>query len=248
MTRRAFWIGGWVALVVGTLAAVAAAAVVVIGVLALAGRVTYPVDFGLGPFSIHNEVSIPVGFGGDVCQSASVREQEATSDCLKFFVHEENWLSEGAVRVQDADIRPISAELTGTVDLATTGGWSGFVAASIARNAIGLTVISAVLLLLWRLLANSAAGAVFSPRAVKYVRGIGWLLIVGSVAEAALSLFTSAIQLGYSFEMFGTGPHLELMSNGGINFVQLALGGLILLLAEVFRHGAAVEAEQKLTV
>lgn len=249
MTQRAFWIGGWAALVVGALAAVAAAAVVVVGILALAGRVTYPVDIGLGPFSIHNEVSMPVGFGEDVCQSASVRVQEASSDCLKFFVHEANWSGgEEALRVQDADVRPTSATMSGTIELATTGGWSGFVAASVARNAIGLTVISAVLLLLWRLLVSSAAGAVFSARAGTYVRGIGWLLIVGSVAEATLGLLASPTRLGYSFEAFGGGPHLTPMGNGGINFVQLALGGLVLLLAEVFRHGTAVEDEQRLTV
>lgn len=248
MTRRAFWIGRWAALVAGTLAAVAAATVVVIGVLALIGNVTYPVDVGLGPFSIHDEVSMPVDFGGDVCQSASVREQDRSSDCLTFFVHDANFPGEKAIRVQDADVRPTSAMLTGTVDLATTGGWSGFVAASVARKAIDLTVISAVLLLLSRLLASSAAGAVFSARSVKRVRAIGWLLIVGSVAEGMLSLLTSATQFGYSFEAFGDGPFLTQRGNGGIEFAPLALGGLVLLLAEVFRHGAAVEAEQKLTV
>lgn len=68
MTRRAFEVGGWVALIGGALAAVAAAAVVVIGALALAGKVTYPVDVSLGPFSVQNEVTVPVAFSADVCQ------------------------------------------------------------------------------------------------------------------------------------------------------------------------------------
>lgn len=248
MARGAFRVGGWAALVAGALAGLAAAIVVVTGTLALAGKVTYPVDIALGAFSIQNGVSMPVALGADVCQRASVMEQQAPSDCLRFFVHREEGAGNEAVRVQDADVRPTSAMLTGNVELATTGGWSPLVAASVARDAIGLAVISAVLLLLWRLLANSAAGTVFSERAVRHVRGIGWLLIAGAASQAALGIFTGAAQLGYEFEAFGSGPHLTVLGNGGIDLGQLALGALILLLAEVFRHGAAVEAEHRLTI
>jgi hypothetical protein len=72
MTRKAFWISGWAALMFGALAALAAVMVVVIGTLALTGRVTYPVDIGLGPFSVHDEVSLPVTAYEDICQKASV--------------------------------------------------------------------------------------------------------------------------------------------------------------------------------
>jgi hypothetical protein len=72
------------------------------------------------------------------------------------------------------------------------------------RKAIGMMVISGALLLLWRLLANSAAGDVFSARAVRYVQGIGWLLILGSVT-ASLGLLVSTTG-GYDVEMFGAGP------------------------------------------
>lgn len=246
MTRRAFSIGGWAALVLGTLAALAAATVVVIGAFALTGRVTYPVDISRGPFSLHDEVSIPVSYGAQVCQKANIDKDEALSDCLRLFMHHGNWPESKAVRVQDADVRPTTAFLTGTVDLATTGGWNALVAVTVARKAIGLMVISGVLLLLWRLLANSAAGDVFSARAVRYVRGIGWLLIAGSVT-ASLGLLVSTTG-GYEMEMFGAATHLEPYRDSGIDPAQLLLGGLILLLAEAFRHGAAVEAEQRLTV
>jgi hypothetical protein len=248
MTRRAFWIGGWAALVLGALVVLAAVTVVVIGTLALTGRVTYPVDISLGPFSIHDEVSIPVTYEADVCQKASVAEtpeQQDLSDCLRFFMHGHNFPGNEAVRVQDADVRPTTARLAGTVDLATTGGWSALVAVSVARKAIGLMVFSGVLLLLWRLLANAAAGDGFSARAVRYVRGIGWLLIVGSIT-GSLSLLVSTTG-GYVIEMFGAGPHLWPYREAGVDPVRLALGGLVLLLAEAFRHGVAVEAERRLT-
>ena len=249
MSRRAFSIGGWAALVLGTLAALAAVSVVVIGALALTGRVTYPVDISRGPFSLHDGMSIPVSYGANVCQKADVRdtlEQEALSDCLRFFMHgPEGTEGDSGLHVQDAEVRPTVARLTGTVELATTGGWSGMVAASVASKAIGLMVISGVLLLLWRLLANSAAGDVFSARAVRYVRGIGWLLIVANLVQVALGQLGKG---GHSIQMFGYGPHLEPYVAAEIRPAQIAVGGLILLLAEAFRHGAAVEAERRLTV
>jgi hypothetical protein len=249
MSRKAFWIGGWAALVLGTLTALSAVAAVVIGTLALTGRVTYPVDISRGPFSLHDGISMPVAYGEKVCQKASVDdtlEQQDLSDCLRFFMHERGSRAfDNGLHVQDAGVRPTMARLTGTVDLATTGGWSGLVAVSVVRKVIGLMVISGMLLLLWRLLANSAAGDVFSARAVRYVRGIGWLLIAGNVVQAILGQVAKG---GYTIVSFGAGPHLEPFVAAEIELGQLALGGLILLLAEAFRHGATVEAEQRLTV
>lgn len=250
MARRAFRIGGWVALVSGALTAAAAVTVAVIGVLALTGRVTYPVDIGLGPFSVQSTVSMPVTLRADVCQTADIRETASPSDCFRFFVHEEDVESGyGRVRRQVADVRPTSATLTGEVELATTGGWSPFVAASVARSVIGLAVLGGVFLLLWRLLVSASAGEVFSSRGVRWVQGIGWLVIAGAAIGPALDHFTSASQ--YSIETFGVGP--QLMPGpagypGGVNLAQLALGGLVLLVAEVFRHGVAIEAERRLTV
>lgn len=242
MTRRAFWIGGWAALVLGALVGLVGATVVVIGALALAGRVTYPVDISGGPFSLHDRLSMPVATQMDVCQQADVSDQQAPGDCLRFFVHGAGG-ADGPVHVQDADARPTSVTLTGTVDLATTGGWSALVAASVARRAIGMMVISAALLLLGRLLTNAAAGDYFSARAVRQVRGIGWLLIAGSVVNTALGLVVSSSG-GYDTVQFGAGPYLQRVGEGGIQPARLALGVLVLLLAEMFRHGAAVEAER----
>ncbi|CAM3566187.1 hypothetical protein ISCU110981_08725 [Isoptericola cucumis] len=109
-----------------------------------------------------------------------------------------------------------------------------------------------MLLLLWRLLATAATGRVFGSRAVQYLRGIGWLIVAGSLAMPALNHFASASQLGYSIEAFGIGPNLAPLDSagypGGINIAHLAIGGLILLVAEVFRYGARIEAEHRLTV
>lgn len=249
MTRRVFRIGGWVVMVAGALTAAATMMVAVIGVLALTGKVTYPVNIEFGPFSARSTVSMPIALAADVCQRADVTKQETPSDCFRFFVHEDDpKAGNERIRRQDADIRPTSATFTGKVELVSTGGWSPLVASSVARRVISLAVLSGVLLMLWRLLAAAAAGDVFSPRAVRWVRGIGWLVIAGGVAAPVLNLFTSASQLGYSMEAFGAGPQLMPLGPGGVNLVVLALGGLVLLVAEIFRHGATIEAERRLTI
>lgn len=252
MTRRAFRIGGWAALVAGALVAATAVTTAVIGVVALTGKVTYPADYGVGPFSIQSTVSMPVALGGDVCQTFDVKTPHKTfSECFRTFLHEDDGPDQGRVRRQDADVRPTRAWLTGEVELASTGGWSPLVAATVAKNVIGWTVLSAIFLMLWRLLAAAAAGEAFSARTVRYLRGIAALVIASAALEPALNHFTSATQVGYSAEAFGA-PVLLPYSAGvypdDLNLGQLALGGLILLVAEVFRHGAAIEAERKLTV
>lgn len=251
-TRRAFRIGGWVALVAGALVAAAAVTTAVVGVLALTGRVSYPVEIDVGPFSTRSTVSMPVGLGADVCQTADITTQNAPRDCFRFFLHEDAESGQDVLRRQDADVRPTSATLSGEVELATTGGWSPLVAATVARSVIGLAVLSGLLLLLWRLLATAAVGEAFSDRTVRHLRGIGGLVIAVSVLEPALDHFTSAGKLGYWMEAFGIAPQLLPGSSagypGGVYLGQLALGGLILLVAEVFRHGAAIEAERRLTV
>jgi hypothetical protein len=67
------------------------------------------------------------------------------------------------------------------------------------------------------------------------------------VVNAALGLVVSSAG-GYEIVQFGAGPYVERMGGAGFEPGQLLLGVLILLLAEAFRHGAAVEAERRLTV
>ncbi len=248
MPRRAFRIGSWAALALGALVALAAVTVVGIGALALTGRVTYPVNASRGPFFIHDQVSIPVTYAADVCQKASTKDapDEQDSDCVRFFMHGGGLAGRPGGPCSGRGCPAHVARLTGTVDLTTTGGWNALVAVTVARKALGLMVVSGVLLLLWRLLANASTGHVFSARAVRYVRGIGGLLILGSFT-GCLGLLVGSTG-GYDIEMFGGGPILDPYRDWGIAPTQLALGLLILLLAEAFRHGADVEAEHRLTV
>ncbi|HEY9290578.1 MAG TPA: DUF2975 domain-containing protein [Microlunatus sp.] len=212
-------------------------------------------DIGIGPFSARATVSMPISLRADVCQSMDLKTQVESTECFNFFVHPEgDETSYGHVRHQNADVRPTSATLVGKIEFATTGGWSPLVAASVASTFGGLAVLSGVLLMLWRLLAAAAAGDVFSSRTVRWVRGIGWLVIAATLANPVSDFLRAFLdtdtQSGYSMEAFGVGTWLDPMPLGpaGLNLGQLALGGLVLIVAEIFRYGATIEADRKLTI
>ena len=246
MRRRLFRIASWAALAGGVFIAAAAVSVAVIGALALTGRVTYPVNYQLGPFSLRSAISMPVAIQAEVCQSANILKQKRPRRCFRYFVHNDDRNGSDPIRTQDAEVRPTSATLTGTVEFASQGGWSRLVAVSVTRAAVGLLLISGILLMLWRLLAAAADGDVFSPRAVRWLRGIAVLVIAGGVVGPLMDLWIT--KLGYSTEAFGEAPNLEPSGPSGVDLSQIALGGLVLLVAEVLRYGAKLEAERKLTI
>lgn len=253
--RRAFGVGGWIALLAGGLTIAFAVVVAVSGVLALTGKATYPMEVGAGPLSTRLSISLPVGLDGRLCQQADVRHQGRRRDCFRSFLHSKDDRadsSDGRVRRQDADVRPTTVRLTGHADLVSTGGWSPMVAGSVGRFLVRLAVISAILLLVWRLLAAAAAGEALSGRTARHLRAIGWLLLASAVLGPALDLFTTPGHLGYNMEGFGGGAHVWLHSAegypGAVNLGQVGVGVLILLVAAIFRHGAAIEAERRLTV
>lgn len=258
MARRAFRIGGWVALVAGVLTAAATVAVAVIGVLALTGRATYPADYSIGPLHLQDTLSVRAVNVSPVCQSFDVYTldpDEYPGDggfCYKLFQDGGDENVRGGVAFQDTDVRPTEAVFTGEIRLATTGGWNSWVAAQVVKKVVVGTAITAGLVLLWRLLAAAATGNAFTRRTVRYLRALGWLTIAGAALAPALDHFTSIyVVQSIHFVSYGS-PVLEPVGTagypGGVNLVQLALGGVVLLVAEVFRHGAAIEAERRLTV
>lgn len=254
MTRaqRAFQVGGWVALAAAVVTAAIAVTVAVTGALALTGKVTYPVDYNLGPLHYQDTISTQVQAGEDVCETSRVGSH--TPSCNSYFIHDEDsWTQNANVRRQDADIQPAFVHLVGEVHLTSTGGWSPYVAAQVVKKVVVGTTVTMWCVLLWRLLVAAATGNPFNTRTVRYLRALGWLAIAGAALAPALSHFTDLYQVGYSAESFNEEMLLQPWSRhdgypDGINFVQVALGGLVLLVAEVFRHGATIETEQRLTV
>jgi hypothetical protein len=74
---------------------------------------------------------------------------------------------------------------------------------------------------------------------------VGWEFI-----EPFLWLFFSPKANDYSYTVIGPGPDLFLgsMEPGGPSWTVIAFVLLLVLLAELFRHGADLAEEQKLTV
>ena len=257
-TRRAFRIGGWLALTAAVLTAALAVTAGVLGVLALTGRATYPVDAELGPLSFRDTLSVPVVAAAPVCQKVSVDGRSTDTGavdgdfCVPFFQEGRGQDVRDGVVHQSQDVRPTEVVLDGEVHLTTTGGWNSWVAAQVVKKVIVGATVTAWLLLVWRLLAAAAAGDAFSARTVRLLRGLGWLTITAAVLAPALDHLTSvyAVQ-GVHFASYGQ-PFLEPVGTegypGGVSFVQVALGGLVLLVASIFRHGAVLEDERRLTV
>ncbi|MEL7977344.1 DUF2975 domain-containing protein [Isoptericola sp. F-RaC21] len=256
--QRAFRIGGWAVLAAAVVAALMAVAAGVIGVLALTGHATYPAEYRLGPLYFRDTLALQVVTASPVCQEFDIDEllpNESPGDgsfCYKFVQDGGEQIIHDRVVSQDAAVRPTDATLTGVVHLATSGGWNPWVAAQVVKKVIIGAVITTWLVLLWRLLAAAAGGNAFSARTVLYLRALGWLTIAAAVLAPALDHFTGFHQVaGIHVSSYGP-PHLEPVGTegypGGVSFVQLALGGLVLLVAEVFRHGAAIEEERRLTV
>lgn len=245
--RRAFRIGSWIALAAGTLVPAIAVTTAVVGVLVLTGKAAYPTEVDLGPLHFRSTISVPAELGGDVCQKADITAQKP-NNCFEVFLLGDHNMGSTAVRRQNPDVRLSSAHLTGDIELAAPGGWNSLVATIVANAVIGLALISAILLLVWRLLAAAASGEPFTARTVRQLRAIGWLVIVGALIAPALGDLMRPGGHGYTTNVTSW-PELTLRGGdgypGGLDFAQLALGALILLVAEVFRHGATLATEHR---
>ena len=85
---------------------------------------------------------------------------------------------------------------------------------------------------------------------VRRLRVIGWTMVAWEFVEPFLWLFFSPKANDYSAAVIGPGPSLSLgsMEPGGPSWVVVSFGLLLVLLAELFRYGAELAEEQKLTV
>jgi hypothetical protein len=80
------------------------------------------------------------------------------------------------------------------------------------------------------------------------VRRIGLLVIAMSLLDPVIDQLTRTDAFGYGMEAKGPGPMLQPASGTSLNLGMLGLGVVVILVAEVLRRGAEIEAEQELTV
>ncbi|GAA1941033.1 hypothetical protein GCM10009815_39850 [Nocardioides marmoribigeumensis] len=224
---------------------------VVVGALVLTGQTGLPLHKAVGPVHLDSAISMPVRLFVEVCDPAVfAARRNPPGDCAAFAFDRDRAeeVSPGrfrGVEVQN-DVEPVSAVMDGDLALRVPPGWSPYVAAKMAGTAVWAGLFSLLLFQLSRFLRAGAAGRAFGQ--VDRLRGIGGLVIAMALLDPVISQLTRPEALGYGFQSRGPGPMLVPGTESSLNVSAVALGLLVVLVAEVLRRGAEIEAEQELTV
>ncbi|WP_031495587.1 DUF2975 domain-containing protein [Bryobacter aggregatus] len=86
-------------------------------------------------------------------------------------------------------------------------------------------------------------GLLFLPENARRIRWVGFTLIFGELARAALVYFWS-----YYTSLHFTGNGLHFVASTDVNAITILGGFAILVLAEVFREGTRLHEDQSLTI
>lgn len=215
---------------------------------------------GWGDYRYELEVPVPglsVGVGfqpswgvthvGDVCERVDVRNP--AEGCYGLALYQEDREVEGPVWAP-GDVRPVAAVLSGELLLDAEPGWNPLIASLYAMRVLALSVLAFLLAQLWLLLRAAGDEQGFSEGMVRRLRVLGATMVAWELAEPLLWLFLSPKAHDYSMTATGPWPLLApgSMEPGGPAWLVIAFGLLLLLLAELFRHGSELADEQRLTV
>lgn len=216
---------------------------------------------GWGDYRYQVEVPVPglsldLGFQpswevqqyGEVCKDLDVRDP--APGCHNLVLAKEGELQQEGGVFQQGDVRPVEAVLSGPLRLDAEPGWNSLMASLYGMQVLALLVLAFLLAQLWMLLRSVARGPAFTGQMVRRLRVLGWTLVGWELFEPILWLFFSPKANDYSETAFGPSPHIVLgsMEPGGPSWTVISFGLLLLLLAELFRHGADLAEEQELTV
>lgn len=249
--QKVFRIASGLALVAWVGTALVALLVAAFGVIGLTGWGDYryqaeaPVpglslDLGFQP-------SWGVSQAGDVCDQVNLHDP--APDCYNVVLHQGEPHMDGDVMLQ-GDVRPVNAALSGRLFLDAEPGWDSLMASLYGMQVLALLVLAFLLAQLWLLLRTASNGQPFSSPMVRRLRIIGWTIVGWEFLEPLLWLFFSPKANDYSEITIGLAPDLSLsgMEPGGPSWTVISFGLLLVLLAELFRHGTDLAEEQELTV
>ena len=235
---------------VGTLlAAIVVAGVGVAGLAGLSDSFVQRVDLvpGTGLVTLDVAPTWEVSSGGRVCREVDLVDYP--TGCYGFvFSQGQGQVVDGVA--QQGDVVPLDARLSGPVTFDAVPGWNPLIASLFLMDVLALLVVAVALFQLWRLLGAGARGEPFTDEAVRRLRTMGAVLLAWEVLEPVLWLFLSPKAWEYGDAGYGPGPLLQLgsMEPGGPDLTVIAFGALLLLLAQVFRRGAELADDQRLTV
>jgi hypothetical protein len=249
--QKAFHVAGIVALVAWVGTALVALLVATSGVIGLTGwgdyryQVEVPVP-GLS-LDLRFQPSWGVSQAGEVCDQVNLRDP--ATGCYNIVLDHGSQHLDGDVWLQN-DVRPVDAALSGQLFLDAEPGWNSLMASLYGMQVLSLLVLAFLLAQLWQLLRAAVRGQGFSDPMVRRLRTIAWTMVGWEFLEPLLWLFFSPKANDYSEAVIGPGPWLSLgsMEPGGPSWTVVSFGLLLVLLAELFRHGADLAEEQKLTV
>lgn len=250
-TAKAFRIATGAALAtwVGTL--VLAAIIALSGIVGLSGQGDYRYDVDVPLPGVSLDVGFQPSWGvvqvGDVCDRVNLRDPR--SDCYNVVLHQGQQRLDGDVWMS-GDVRPVAADMSGRLFFDAEPGWNALMASLYGMRVLTLLVLAFLLAQLWLLLRATARGQGFSSHVVRRLRVLGVTMVGWEIAEPLLWLFLSPKANDYVLGATGPWPLLSLgsMEPGGPTWTVVAFGLLLLLLAEVFRHGSEIAEEQSLTV
>lgn len=234
--HRGFVAAAWVTLAAAVVSAAFAVYAVVAGGLVLSGRTGLPLDTTWGPFRAASALTLPVGTSLQACTPDEFSQAEPPGDCAAVTLDPD--------RPTEADLVPVGADLYGDLQLRFAGGWDPYVAARLGGAAVWAGLLSLLLFQLSRFLRAGARGAAFGE--VDRVRGIGLLVIAMSVLDPVIDQVATKSFGGFAAR--GPGVMVAPTGEASLDLSAVALGVLVVLVAEVLRRGAEIEAEQELTV
>jgi hypothetical protein len=143
---------------------------------------------------------------------------------------------------------------TGDVQVCALHPSAGQLALYLLTSLPGLLLWACVLLAIWRLLRQATLHGPFTPQAAATIRQLGWIVIAGSMAVAALGALGSELlsNMLMTTQTFGTsGTVVEVLIFAPLKalFPVPALAGATLIsFGRITRVGAVMDEELKATV
>lgn len=249
--QKAFHVASGLALVAWVGTAVIALLVATFGAIGLTGLGDYRYQVGVAvpglSLDLGFQPSWGVSQGGEVCRQINLHDP--ATGCYNIVLDGGTQRLDGHV-LRQGDVRPVEADLSGRLLLDAEPGWNSLMASLYGMQVLALLVLAFLLAQLWLMLRAASRGQGFSGPMVRRLRILGWTMVGWEFLEPFLWLFFSPKANGYGTVVIGPGPELSLgsMQPGGPSWTVISFGLLLVLLAELFRHGADLAEEQKLTV
>jgi Protein of unknown function (DUF2975) len=197
-------------------------------------------DFGFTPTwaTVVNDVKVC-----SVPTEPNPLQEPETADCdVRFTLI-------GGARDTPTSYQPVSVQLSGRTAFDATAGWQPVMAWLYSMAAIDHLVLAAVALLIARCLRDAASDAPFTASAARRLRAMGLLIAGWGIAQPAI---WQIISMPRANEIYGGQSNVQVGLLGEIpelpSLTVIGIGLLLILLGQVFAHGARLAEEQKLTV